>query len=133
MKFQVENRGSIQNIKPTEPHIIISISDPQQGRADIADNAHTVDVLFMEFHDINKAEHDMILFSQDHAVQILNFFKHYWNQIDLVIVHCNAGMSRSPAVAAALTKISNQDDNVWFKTKTPNSLVYRTILETEYE
>lgn len=130
VKFQVENRGSISSINPSLKHVVISISDPEQGKANVAETEHLRDILFLEFHDINRATSDMILFDESHADQILKFFDRYKGEVDLVIAHCNAGMSRSPAVVAALQKILTGDDSVWFKSKTPNSLVYRTILET---
>lgn len=129
MKFQVENRGSISSINPSSPHVVISISDPEQGKANVATNSLTKDVLFLEFHDTNVADHGMTLFDRSHAEKILSFIRRYTDEVDLLVVHCNAGMSRSPAVAAALSKIYLGDDSVWFATKTPNSLVYRTILE----
>ena len=51
-----------------------------------------------------------------------------------ILVHCDAGWSRSPAVAAALTKsLLGQDDSHLFKAKSPNMLVYRTLLNVYYE
>ena len=71
-----------------------------------------------------------ILFSYVNAKEIIDF----WNEInsDLLIVHCEAGVSRSPAIAAALTKINEEDDNFYFKNYRPNSLVYRTILNYHF-
>lgn len=128
MNFQVETRGSITRIDPKVPHVIISISDEAGDRAEPATNDLTLDVLFLDFHDINASREDMTLFSEAHAKKILDFFQRYRNEASLVIAHCTAGMSRSPAVVAALQKITTGNDDVWFKTKTPNSLVYNTVL-----
>ncbi len=133
MKFQVEDRGSILSIDPTVPHCIISISDTLEDRADPAVNDLTRDVLFLNFHDTNVPKHGMDLFTEPQAQEILRFYERYKGEVELFIAHCNAGMCRSPAVIAALQKIHTGNDDVWFRTKTPNSLVYRTILETAYE
>lgn len=46
-----------------------------------------------------------------------------------LLIHCDAGISRSAGVAIQF--IIDNDDSFWFQTKHPNRLVYRTIL-TEY-
>lgn len=51
------------------------------------------------------------------------------DEIEELIVHCYAGASRSPAVAAALSKIYNDDDQEYFEECTPNMHVYNMILD----
>lgn len=133
MKFQVENRGTVMAINPRVPHIIISISDTAEDRADPPANEFTRDILFVAFHDTNVSRPGMTLFDENHAKQIINFYVRYRGEVDLIVAHCNAGMSRSPAVLAALQKVHIGDDSIWFKTKTPNSLVYNGILSEAYE
>lgn len=133
MKFQVEDRGTILSINPTVPHCIISISDTREDRADPAVNDLTRDVLFLNFHDTNEPKPGMDLFTVRHAIDVLNFYERYKGEVGLFVAHCNAGMCRSPAVIAALQKIHTGNDDNWFRTKTPNSLVYRTILGEAYE
>ena len=45
------------------------------------------------------------------------------------MIHCDAGVSRSPAVAAALETIFYGRNDKWFEDCCPNVLVYRMILE----
>jgi predicted protein tyrosine phosphatase len=87
------------------------------------------------------------LFNRSRAVQVLDFVTPHVEQeralretdrghaaVRAILVHCDAGWSRSPAVAAALTKsLLGQDDSHWFKAKSPNMLVYRTLLNVYYE
>ena len=47
---------------------------------------------------------------------------------DLIITHCKAGVCRSAAVNAALSKIILERDDIFFKEGVPNMLVYTTIL-----
>jgi len=48
-----------------------------------------------------------------------------------IIVQCDAGLSRSPAVGAALARVLNGDDAEFFGGRyRPNMRVYRTLLET---
>lgn len=48
-----------------------------------------------------------------------------------LIIHCHAGASRSPAVAAAITLIHNENDRDYFRNKLycPNMYVYKMILK----
>jgi len=133
MKFQVEDRGSILKIDPQVPHVIISISDERSLRQDPATNSFTRDVLFLEFHDINGVTKDMDLFTDEQAIRVINFYTRYRSEVQLFVAHCSAGMSRSPAVIAALQKMHTGNDDEWFKRKTPNSYVYNTILGNAYE
>jgi predicted protein tyrosine phosphatase len=72
------------------------------------------------------------MFQEKHADQILDFVNDMWDQVDLFMVHCEAGQSRSPAVAAAIVKIRGQDDSDYFRNRTPNAFVYRVMLETAF-
>lgn len=133
MKFQVETRASIPYVELTIPHVIISISDTVDVRADPKVNDFTLDVLFLAFHDINQIETGFDLFKDSQAAEILKFYEAHKDRAELIVAHCNAGMSRSPAVLAALQKIHTGDDSIWFKTKSPNSYVYSTILGVAHE
>ena len=52
------------------------------------------------------------------------------NKVDKFIVHCEAGVSRSAGVGAAIMKALNGDDWDVFKNplKCPNMKCYRTVL-----
>lgn len=73
------------------------------------------------------------LFDDEHAVQILDFVNEMWDKVDYFLIHCTAGWSRSPAVAAAITKIKGEDDSLWFSIKDPNMRVYRKLLDNAFE
>lgn len=75
------------------------------------------------------------VFDHGHACKILDFVKATWNRIDLMFVHCEAGTSRSPAVAAAVSRIYYGDDGPFMLPHLyePNLLVYRKLLEVAEE
>ena len=50
---------------------------------------------------IERGEPDDILFAEDHAREITKFLN-AWPDAERVMVHCNAGVSRSPGVALGL-------------------------------
>lgn len=64
------------------------------------------------------------------ACYIIDYVYYFRNQVDEVIVSCEAGYSRSAAVGAALSKWFNNNDDEFFSGKyCPNRLVYRKVLE----
>jgi len=133
MKFRVESRGTIKGITPREKHVIISISDDVDMQLNDVGSDTTQDVLFLHFHDTNDYKPGFTTFNVDHADKILDFYQRYVGETEMFIAHCYAGMCRSPAVIAALQKINMGNDDVWFKTKRPNSLVYNILLMRAYE
>lgn len=72
---------------------------------------------------------DLTIFNKKDADTILLFVESLKQYSNLIIVNCEAGISRSAGVAAALSKIYNGHDSFFFKNFLPNMLVYRTILE----
>lgn len=63
------------------------------------------------------------------ATEILDFVEQMWGAADVFLIHCEAGLSRSPAVAAALSRIYYGDDGPWFELDFPNRLVHQLLLE----
>lgn len=87
-------------------------------------------LLQMAFADIDKPLPGFTHFDTEHANDILDFVTNIWRKIDVLLVHCEAGLSRSPAVAAAITRLKRGDEQEWFEDPyIPNHLVYRTLLE----
>jgi predicted protein tyrosine phosphatase len=72
-----------------------------------------------------------LLFTADHAKKINQFVESVWDEIDLLLVHCRAGLSRSTAVGKALSKKYDQPHEEFYdKLYIPNKLVYRLMLES---
>ena len=132
MRFEVYNRGDVQKINPSVPHAIISIQDPRRRKdfAGVAQNEFTVEVLEVDFHDVNHSKYGNVItpINEQHAEAIVDFYLRNKDRVELFIAHCDAGASRSPGVLAALEKLHTGDDFRWFKSSTPNTFVYRSIL-----
>jgi predicted protein tyrosine phosphatase len=119
------------------PWAAISIVSAVGGNP-ILHKENRVGLLNMAFEDIEfprPTTPPELIFDTEKAQQILDFVEEMWPQVECFLVHCHAGMSRSPAVAAAIEHIyhGNGSDNHWFSRKTPNMSVYRTILNTHYK
>jgi rhodanese-related sulfurtransferase len=136
MEFTVLSRAQVQNnslyglIK--DKHLIISINEDPLQLARIPDSVHCQGrILRMVFDDID-IESNGTMFTEENALTILNYVDEYIQDVSRIVVHCHAGVSRSVAVAAALSKIINGSDDTIFKSGCPNMKVYTTILETYF-
>ncbi|MDP9205231.1 MAG: hypothetical protein M3P12_07210 [Gemmatimonadota bacterium] len=99
-EFVVLSREDAELYEPRGTEICISISDPEASPARIASGFAAV--LRLNFDDVTeRGEASDILFAEDHAGEIREFLDS-WPNAERVMVHCNAGVSRSPGVALGL-------------------------------
>jgi len=141
MLFRILNRQEAEaDLRCAKPHRVISISSSTGKPARVAQNEKTMGVLPLVFDDLDAEPGpsyvavygEPILFSSEHAGRIKQFIPvPEAMDCEVIIVHCDAGHSRSPAVAAALAKWMGEDgqEQVMFKYFCPNRLVYRTLLQ----
>ena len=73
--------------------------------------------------------------TKEQAKQIATFVKKHYGNVEQIIVHCEAGISRSAGVAAAILKYFTNDDSQIFDSYKyrPNTLCYRNVLEALYD
>jgi predicted protein tyrosine phosphatase len=110
------------SISHLDDHPIVNENDLMLGR------------LNQQYHDIDrinpKYRKERTIFTPVMADHVLDFYLDMLDRnVEIMFIHCQAGLCRSPATAAALQKIETNDDMIWFSTKRPNLLVYRTILD----
>jgi predicted protein tyrosine phosphatase len=107
------------------------------------------DILFLEFDDIDKPFDEQLkyrdldgsikyrsltLFSLDHAKQILEFVdRNLAKGISKFVIHCDAGISRSPGVVVALKEIYNGNKKIFPAHDLYNRLVYRNLILSKSE
>lgn len=118
---------------------IISISTPNDKPADIDTNNHSiVDILQLSFVDADDDQKDMYpegwIYTNEQAQQVVDFVLKNKDKIECLWVHCDAGVSRSAGVAAAILKALTGDDSKIFDCKqfAPNMTVYRKTLNAFY-
>jgi len=74
------------------------------------------------------------LFSEDDAHKIWDFVESFWERDDIgtIMVHCQAGISRSAATAAAIENCLNEENpsRFWEGRFHPNMHVFSTLVET---
>jgi predicted protein tyrosine phosphatase len=83
----------------------------------------------LQFQDVNEGQRDQI--TEEDAMQIVAFVMDIKEAVNNLIVHCEAGVSRSAGVAAAIQKYLTGDDTSIFSDKRyyPNMTCYRYVLE----
>jgi hypothetical protein len=135
-KLLVVGKSAAGNFVSDKPWACISIGT-EPGDWPKINKCQLVDLLQISFFDLDRMPElpetlsrpeKIVLFNDDHAKQIWGFVGSVWDRVDLLLIHCLAGVSRSPAVAAAIAKIKYDDDSLYFNLYTPNMLVYRTMM-----
>ena len=102
-EFIVLSREEAEAYEPRGKEICISISDPDALPAQVS--SLFAAVLRLNFNDVTeRGEPSDVLFAEDHAREIRQFLDS-WPKTERVMVHCNAGVSRSPGVALGLCDI----------------------------
>lgn len=134
----VRSKGLAAQFESDVPFAAISVST-NAGEWPVISETNRVALLQLSF-----ADRDMVreitpetiekygLFRQEHAKQILDFVGENWDKVEAFLVHCEAGISRSPAIAAAITKIAGGEDAYYFRHYSPNRYVYKTIIEAHF-
>jgi len=118
-------------------HIVIGYRTPKINYHPIlfSPYCHGHIELFVHDYGVRDKGPGLIIFSHNHAKKILDLVKREKNNVYHIISQCDAGISRSSATAAAISKILYNDDSFVFDNPryVPNSHIYSTILKTYYE
>ncbi len=129
--LMVLSRKDASNFTYEHPYIHIAIYSSKETPVPLAESPGRRDVLSLMFDDWDKEKghpEGSSLFSKEQAVEIKKFLELYPG-IRHIVVNCTMGVSRSAAVAAAISKAYNWDDRVFFTRFIPNRHVFRTLLE----
>lgn len=136
MEIVVFNRAEAERTPLDGKYAYISIMDSDQSPSKLPqESGECIGILRICTDDVLDGTNQgriTVPFEQHHASAVLDFWNSVKNDIDILVVHCNGGQCRSPAIAAAITRIEGGDDGKWFETKRPNIRVYRAILEEHY-
>lgn len=91
--------------------IIVSIRSRTCPKADIVSSSSIIDVLYLQFDDVTPTKRPDIamVMTGEHAEEIKEFVDEYKDKVDLIIINCEAGISRSSAVAFGIGKYLGLD------------------------
>jgi predicted protein tyrosine phosphatase len=135
MRFIVTDRESIESgILVRSAYAVISIRDPNRRKVRVRNQSGLREVLHLAFHDAEPLKSMPMpprikLMTQAQAGEIWDFVRGQPVNIGAVVVHCEGGVSRSPAVAAALCRGLGGDDSRFFRQYKPNAYVYKLMCE----
>jgi hypothetical protein len=104
-EFLILRRTAAAYYVPSGVEVCISISNPEAP--DLVLSAKFTDVLRLRFDDVDErgvGSGYFVDFNEAHAREILAFVDR-WRAVDRIVVHCLAGLSRSPAVAIGLCDV----------------------------
>jgi hypothetical protein len=127
-----EDKRYVERLR--RPHAIISITTPEDPEAAIPENPRTQSLLRLVFDDLDRwvdpkhLKRDPVLFSRKLARGILGYLERLPEEVEVLVCHCDAGISRSAAVGAAAAVFFGQSDIPFFRKHCPNRLVYRTLI-----
>jgi predicted protein tyrosine phosphatase len=112
--------------------VIISINDFDEYPNRFFENPQIKAVLHFTFDDIEDGDYAI---NETQAEEMARFVKFYCEKVDVIVVHCHAGISRSAGIGAAIMKWYFNDDMPVFKDPsfTPNMRCYRMMLNALME
>lgn len=126
LSLAVGDRNAAAYFEPDEPWSVISISNPGMTPVEFK-SPYVINVLHLQFDDYVKVQPGATLFSDSMSIAV-------WNFIDTTIkknffLHCLMGLSRSPAIAAALCDVYGAESRMWYSGgRQPNKRVYGLLL-----
>lgn len=142
MKIEAVPRFYAEAVSPNikGDHIWISITSSRSEFADLKPNPNCKGILRLSFDDVGDVfkfddcdRNSIVLtpISDDQALGIWEFVDARLGTFEKIFVHCDAGISRSPAVAAALSKHYLGSEEYFFKVGIyfPQEYTYRTLLK----
>jgi predicted protein tyrosine phosphatase len=124
---EVRSARNAEFFRSDRPWAAISVSS--SGDFPVLDEVNRVGLLRLVFQDITDADQPGA-FNASIAMQIIDFVEGMWDKVEVFLIHCEVGLSRSPAIAAALSRIYYGDDGPWLENYFSNPLVYRVLVET---
>ena len=133
MEFIVSDRRSVERgLLVRSAYALISIRDPDKPPVRVPRQLGLKAVLSLAFHDAEPAANmrmpeSITLMSEAQATEVWDFVRQWQGQVGALVVHCEQGMSRSPAVAAAICRGLGGDDGRFFREYQPNQFVFNRI------
>lgn len=128
-EIQFCGRWEAERFVSTKPWVAISITDPGSEPAKLLEK-NRLSVLRLQFHDLDQpALGSGDLFTPTMARRIIAFVIQWAPHVDGLLTHCEAGISRSAAVAAFVSKALFHEDGEYFTRAIPNRLVLGTLMK----
>jgi predicted protein tyrosine phosphatase len=133
VKIVVTDRESIERgVLVRSSYVVVSIHDPDKPPPRVRRQSGFRDVLQLAFHDAEPVPSSPLpagvrAMSREDAAAIWAFLSALGGDAGCVVVHCEQGMSRSPAVAAAIARAWRLDESRIWRNYQPNRHVFELM------
>lgn len=119
-----------EQFRSAQPWAAISVATWPTRFANL-DQTNRVGLLQLAFWDASSGAG---VFSKEQAATVLDFVRDHWDRAGTFLIHCEAGLSRSPAVAAAVSHVmyGYGAERSWFDQYNLNRHVYSAVLAEHY-
>jgi predicted protein tyrosine phosphatase len=132
----VMSRREAEEFNLNTPYVMISFCDPDKifgngtvKSPNIPENENRLGLLSQRFWDLDSRRIGFEeIFNMRMAMDIAEFILKYEDQIKVIAVHCEAGVSRSMGCAAGISYILNGDDSYFYEAGRPNALVRSNVI-----
>jgi predicted protein tyrosine phosphatase len=117
-----------------EPYVLISVRDPGKRPVQVGRTPMCRAVLSLKVHDAEPTKNLKLppgirLMTEGDAQAIWTFVCEHAHDVRTIVVHCEQGMSRSPAIAAGLATGLGGDAGVFARRYQPNAFVVSLMLK----
>ena len=139
MDFLVLSRTLAEAFTTDVPYAVISFNTPSYttlegeykpwSEVNIPDSPNLRGILRRTFFDVSVDSEEYPAMTEEDAKAVAEFVLEHKDHVKLFVVHCQAGLCRSPGAAAAISKWIQGDDEFFYKNYRPNSLVYRKVYD----
>jgi predicted protein tyrosine phosphatase len=136
MIIRVLSQEMAENYAHDQPHVFVSIISPGGEKVALPNNEGRLAVVRLCFHDVDQGDPHCVAtsFLAHHDIEAVPARREDASLVKVaveanpgadILVNCEAGISRSAGVAAAISKALTGDDERYFRRYRPNMHVYR--------
>lgn len=117
MIYKVMNRNHCEKYctrDHSETSVIISIKSPWDCDAIVysSEMNGVKDILRLAFNDLEYEKSSEYCIQKSDGEQIAEFVNKWFNKVDILIIHCDGGISRSAGVMQGILKAKLNDDSL---------------------
>lgn len=94
--------------------LLISILGTHTKTPTFYKNPRIIEKISLKFDDIQSIQDNHTLLSNEQCLQIRDFVLEHADEVESIVIHCFAGVSRGAAIAFAVCQLLNLDDTwIW--------------------
>ena len=136
-KYKIMSRATCERYctqKHAKSSMIISIKsswDKEPSHLSMTKENGVKYILSLAFDDLTQEDNPKFCMQESDGKKVAKFVNKHYDDVDLIIVHCDGGISRSAGVGAAIMRVKEGDDWQLFdsQTKHPNMTCYLRTLK----